>query len=89
MVMRYRHEDPGWWENLPPRIRERFAAPLAEAASGESAVATQVAEPQSFAKLGWLRDSSILAMAFLAVALANVILLLVLVMVDGVAAPAP
>jgi len=85
MVMRNRRDEPGWWDDLPPRIRERFASP--DVADGGASVA--VAEvPASRRSLAWLRDSSLFALVMLGVALANVFfLLLVLALVDGSGPP--
>lgn len=88
MVMRNRHDgagSPGWWDDLPPRVRARFgtrpadspdpddppAAPRQSSASGRSA-------------LEWVHELSRLALLFLAVAVANlVVLLLALAFLDG------
>lgn len=90
-MVRDQREDPDWWNSLPPPIRWRFAEPAAPGAGafGHS-VATQVAEPPVAARFAWLRDSSILAVVFLAVAVANVaFLLLMLAFVDGTVSPVP
>ena len=83
MVMPNRHDEPGWWDELPPRIRSRFEQPALE----PSAAASEAAPlPTNHV----FRDSTLLAGLFLLVAIANVMLLLfVLAYVDGVAAPIP
>jgi hypothetical protein len=81
-MVRNRRDEPGWWDDLPPRIRERFALPERE----ESSSPVAVAEPPR-RSLVWLRDSSIFALIMLGVALANLFfLLLVFALVDS---PAP
>jgi hypothetical protein len=47
MVMRNRGEGsdaPHWWDDLPPKLRERFTQPLAHSERGE-APAPRVEEP--------------------------------------------
>ncbi|MFO0806795.1 MAG: hypothetical protein U0791_27130 [Gemmataceae bacterium] len=81
-MVRNRRDEPGWWDDLPPRIRERFALPEREESGPPVAVA---APPRR--SLAWLRDSSIFALIMLGVALANLFfLLLVFALVDS---PAP
>jgi hypothetical protein len=82
-MVRNRRDEPGWWDDLPPRIRERFATPVSEE-SGESVA---VAEAPPRRSLAWLRDSSLFAIIMIGIALANLFfLLLVFALVDG---PAP
>ncbi|MFO0797287.1 MAG: hypothetical protein U0804_07400 [Gemmataceae bacterium] len=81
MVMRNRHDGgaPGWWDDLPPAIKARFAErPLvpAEARSQPSA-------------LEWVRELSRVALLFLAVAVANVLFLLVALSFLGHGRPTP
>jgi hypothetical protein len=84
-MVRNRRDEPGWWDDLPPRIRERFAAPEREE-SGES-VAVAEAPPPARRSLAWLRDSSLFALIMVGIALANLFfLLLVFALLDG---PAP
>lgn len=84
-MLRNRRDEPGWWEDLPPRIRERFAVPAFEE-TGES-VAVAEALPSPRRSMAWLRDSSLFAIIMFAIALANLFfLLLVFALVDG---PAP
>jgi hypothetical protein len=91
MVMKNRWEEAGWWDDLPPRVRERFSgSPFdrAEASEPGQAVATSTIEPPP--SLGWLRDSSLLAVLLIAVGIINAFLLvLVLALVDGVTMPWP
>ena len=83
MVMANRQDEPGWWDELPPRIRSRF-----ERAEPEPSAAASEAAPLPTNHV--FRDSTLLAGLFLLVAIANVLLLLfVLAYVDGVAAPIP
>ena len=85
MVMQNRHggNSPGWWDDLPPSLRKRFAntprpgprhdpdeddtRPLLRAADGDS----PSQEP------GVVRDLSRLAVLFLVVAVANILFLLI------------
>lgn len=84
-MVRDERNDSGWWDDLPPRIRERFAIPAYEEAGESVAVAEAPPPPQR--SLAWLRDSSLFAVIMLAVAIANLFfLLLVFALVDG---PAP
>lgn len=75
MVMRNRHDNgggpPGWWDDLPQQIKARFAGP--PAAAPEPPPAPQP-RPTS---LEWVRELSRVALLFLAVAVANVLFLLV------------
>ena len=95
MVMPNRHEEPGWWDDLPPLVRSRFAAapPESTAETGEFQPIARMpaaAEPNNPASLDWLRDLSRLAVLFLAVAIANVVfLILALAFVDGPATMNP
>jgi len=80
-MVRDERNEPGWWDDLPPRIRERFALP---GDRGEAGEAVAVAEAPPRRSLAWLRDSSLFAVLMLAVALANLFfLLLVFALVDG------
>jgi hypothetical protein len=82
-MVRNGRDEPGWWDDLPPRIRERFAAPPRE----ESGEGVAVAEQPPARSLAWLRDSSIFALIMFGIALANLFfLLLVFALVDS---PAP
>ena len=77
MVMPNRYEEPSWWDDLPPRVRSRFASPDEPA---EQLVPPDAPSP-SFALI---RDLSRLAILFLLVAIANVaFLILALAFVDG------
>ena len=83
-MIQNQHEQPGWWEDLPPKIRERFGS----AESDEHIALPPTVEPPFPAPFGWLRDYSVLAVLFLAAAIVNVVLLLiVLAYIDGVAMP--
>ncbi len=70
MVMRNRHEGgaSGWWDDLPPRVKARFAGPPPGADDPAPARPTA---------LEWVRELSRVALLFLAVAVANVLFLLV------------
>jgi hypothetical protein len=73
MVMRNRHEGggtSGWWDDLPPRVRARFAGPPLP----DHDPAPVRPRPTS---LEWVRELSRVALLFLAVAVANVLFLLV------------
>ena len=84
MVMRNRHDGagtPGWWDDLPPRVRERFGTRPADS-PGDPPPAPQSAPGRS--ALEWVHELSRLALLFLAVAVANlVVLLLALAFLDG------
>jgi len=86
MVMKNQWEEAGWWDDLPPRVRERFASPSAPAAPQPG----PACEPGSGASFRWLTDYGVLALLFFAIAVANVgLLLFVLAFVDGVGPPGP
>lgn len=95
MVMRNRHDGSGWWEDLPPKVRERISAPGPASRPGEPGTRTAVAnlpERQRPPALHWMRELGRLALLFLAVAIANVLFLLVALSFVGsgkIAAPAP
>lgn len=82
MVMRNRHEGggtSGWWDDLPPAVKARFSQPaLAPAADRRPPTA-----------LEWVRELSRVALLFLAVAVANVLFLLVALSFLGHGRPAP
>ncbi len=79
MVMRNRREEPGWWDDLPPKIRERFSAP-------DEPSDPEPASAKPSRGLAWLRESSLFAILMLAVALTNLFfLLLVFALVDRAA----
>ena len=80
MVMRNRHEGgaSGWWDDLPPAIKARFSQP---------ALAAPDARPRPTA-LEWVRELSRVALLFLAVAVANVLFLLVALSFLGHGPPA-
>lgn len=83
MVMRNRSDggNTGWWDDLPPRVKARFAGPP-----------TVVAEPAPAptpTRLDWVRELSRVALLFLAVAVANVLFLLVALSFIGHGRPAP
>lgn len=75
MVMPNRSEGgaSGWWDDLPPRVKARFAGPPPAVAAPETAVTPR---PGPTA-LDWVRELSRFALLFLAVAVANVLFLLV------------
>jgi hypothetical protein len=75
MVMRNRHDGggtSGWWDDLPPRVKARFAGPP----PAQEHDAPAYARPRPTA-LDWVRELSRVALLFLAVAIANVLFLLV------------
>jgi hypothetical protein len=78
MVMRNRHDGgaSGWWDDLPPAIKARFAGPPAPA------------ERPPPTALEWARELSRVALLFLAVAVANVLFLLVALSFVGHGPPA-
>jgi hypothetical protein len=78
MVMPNRSEGgaSGWWDDLPPRVKARFAGPPPAPAAPEPPTATVAARPGPTA-LDWVRELSRFALLFLAVAVANVLFLLV------------
>lgn len=86
-MVRDERNEPGWWDDLPPRIRERFALPERGEPGDHSVIAAE-SPPRPRRSLAWLRDSSLIAVFMLAVALANLFfLLLVFALVDGPAPP--
>ena len=79
MVMRNRHDGgaSGWWDDLPPAIKARFAGPPPAPAGRPPPTA-----------LEWVRELSRVALLFLAVAVANVLFLLVALSFLGHGPPA-
>lgn len=63
-------DTPHWWDDLPPKMRDRFSRPLAEP---EEPTRAEQPAPVSGAEL--LGDLSRLAVAFLLVALGNLLFL--------------
>lgn len=95
MVMRNRHEgpgSPGWGDDLPPKVRARFGNRTADLPDWDDPPAARRTEPAPAAApapLGRVREYSRLALLFLAVGLANVVvLLLALAFLDGRPGPA-
>jgi hypothetical protein len=88
MVMRNRHEGgaSGWWDDLPPRVKARFSE-LPPVADHDSPL--PVAAPPRPTALEWVRELSRVALLFLAVAVANVLFLLVALTFIGTGRPAP
>jgi hypothetical protein len=89
MVMRNRHDgpgSPGWGERLPPRVRERCAGRPRETAEFVRKPAAPAAPNPA---LDVARELSHLALLFLAVAVANILFLLVALslVADGSATP--
>ncbi|MDB5313312.1 MAG: hypothetical protein JWO38_7514 [Gemmataceae bacterium] len=80
MVMRNQHDGAGsseWWDDLPPKIRSRFGTLPADdpaAAPDPPAPARPAAGPSVF---DWVRELSRLALLFLAVAIGNIVFLLI------------
>ncbi len=75
MVMRNGNDDRsarGWWDDLPPRIRTRVACPPAPEAEGETPEPGPLVTTRELA-----RDLSRLALLFFAIAVANMLFLLV------------
>ena len=79
MVMRNRHDGgaSGWWDDLPPAIKARFAGPPPATADRPRPTAPE-----------WLRELSRVGLLFLAVAVANVLFLLVALSFLGHGPPA-
>jgi hypothetical protein len=77
MVMPNRSEggSSGWWDDLPPRVKARFtgAPPLPQPDPPAPAPTTRPGPTT----LDWVRELSRFALLFLAVAVANVLFLLV------------
>jgi hypothetical protein len=76
MVMRNRHDGtntPEWWDDLPPSLRKRFTQP----AIVESQPGIPLEREPRLYRPGVMRDLSRLAVMFFAVAIANLIFLLV------------
>ncbi|MBN9520546.1 hypothetical protein J0H58_18810 [bacterium] len=66
----------GWWDDLPPGVKARFAGPPPAAVTPAADAAD--APPRSGpTALDWIRELSRFALLFLAVAVANVLFLLV------------
>jgi len=85
MVMRNRHggNSPGWWDDLPPSLRKRFARtphpePPHDPDEGGAQPLLRTAPGGAPAHSpGVVRDLSRLAVLFLVVAVANILFLLV------------
>lgn len=77
MVMRNRDEGsqaPHWWDDLPPKVRHRFTAPVSQAEEAPSGKA----EPLPALSRGQLLlDLSLLATMFVLVTIGILLLLLV------------
>lgn len=72
MVMRNRNDGADarrWWDDLPPRVRQRVGLPPPEAEAA--------AEPPTVSRGELLRDLSAVAVLFAVVAVANLLFLLV------------
>jgi hypothetical protein len=84
MVMRNRHDGghgpPGWWDDLPPAVKARITGPPAPDPD-------PAADPRP-TSLDWVRELSRVALLFLAVAVANVLFLLVALSFLGHGRPA-
>src|SRR5262245_65681543 len=80
MVMRNRHEGtntPDWWDDLPPAVRKRFSpTPRRVDAEAERTPDEPRLEPVAH-QSGHFRNLTLLAMMFLAVALAILLFLLI------------
>jgi hypothetical protein len=82
MVMRNRHDGantPNWWDDLPPGLRKRFAntpRPEPRREADEALRRSADREPAPY-RPGIIRDLSRMAVLFLAVALANLLFLLI------------
>lgn len=76
MVMPNRSEGgaSGWWDDLPPRVKARFAGPPPLPQPEYHPPASPRPGPTA---LDWVRELSRFALLFLAVAVANVLFLLV------------
>ena len=85
--MRNRHEEPGWWEDLPPKMRERFGTSAVDTDEHPALPANSPAAGPSFERL---REYFLFAMMILSVGIALIIfLVLVMALVDGVNPPLP
>lgn len=77
MVMHNRNGESGtpqWWDDLPPKVRQRFTQPLTQ----EEEPQTPTAEPPATPSRGELvGDLSRLALVFAVIALGNILFLLV------------
>jgi hypothetical protein len=79
MVMRNRHDGggtPQWWDDLPPRVRSRFSNPPAPDEPAERTAADPRPTPTRREIAG---DLSRLVLLFAAIAIANLLFLLVAV----------
>jgi hypothetical protein len=81
MVMPNQHDgasSPGWWEDLPPQVKQRVSPPVPTSAIEPPARREEFAEhdPAPY-RPAVITDLSRLAILFLVVALANVLFLLV------------
>jgi hypothetical protein len=80
MVMRNRHEGtntPEWWDDLPPAVRRRFSPQSRQVeAEAEGTFDEPRLEP-GVHRSGHLRNLTLLAVMFLAVALAILLFLLI------------
>jgi hypothetical protein len=80
MVMRNRHDGtntPEWWDDLPPAVKQRIS-PARRTFDDEPASPAPHASMEAVARrLGHLRYLTLLAMMFLAVALATLLFILI------------
>jgi hypothetical protein len=81
MVMQNRHDGTnphGWWDDLPPALRKRFAsAPRPESSQPDLPEAVPPeGDGSAVARPGVIADLSRVAVLFLAVAIANLLFLL-------------
>ncbi|HEX4613628.1 MAG TPA: hypothetical protein VH092_35930 [Urbifossiella sp.] len=89
--MRNRHDSgspSGWWDDLPPRVKARFAGPPPAAVDPEPPAPPAAPTPARPSSLEWVRELSRVALLFLAVAVANVLFLLVALSFLGHGRPA-
>jgi hypothetical protein len=96
MVMRNRHDGggspSGWWDDLPPRVKARFTTPPPPPPPPPPVAPDPPPPPPAPARntaLEWVRELSRVGLLFLAVAVANVLFLLVALSFLGHGRPVP
>jgi hypothetical protein len=91
MVARNRYEggaSSGGPDDLPPRVRDRLRPRLGPG-DRAPAVGHRPQSPGHLAHFGWLRDLSRLALLFLLIGVANVLVLLLALWIVGAGHPNP
>lgn len=94
MVMRNRHNgghSSEWWDDLPPRVKKRVSRPVADDDETDDPPAAPVApagSPVHHHHTNWVRELTRLGLLFLAIAIGNILfLLLCLAFLSGGPAP--